>query len=200
MLRFAGSPVAWRRSDRNSGKWTIGLLQNSTCRPLSATRTSARHRHVCMLQVHEDDLSDPQSQGLISLHLAGMAADVPPGALFLDLSDLQRPNVTVWSAWDGPRIASIGALKMLPDGTGEIKSMRTHPDFIGRGAGARILATIVDAAKARGVRRLSLETGSGPSFEAARALYEKFGFREGEPYSAYVKTDFNHFLHLQLLD
>ncbi|PWN87293.1 acetyltransferase, GNAT family protein [Acaromyces ingoldii] len=170
-------------------------IQPARQRPL--TRKAAA---VCMLHIHEDDLSDPQSRRLISLHLAGMVADVPPGALFLGLSELQRPNVTVWSAWDGPRIASIGALKMLPDGTGEIKSMRTHPDLIGRGAGARILATIVDAAKARGIRRLSLETGSGPSFEAARALYEKFGFREGEPYSAYVKTDFNHFLHLQLLD
>ncbi|TPM94602.1 GNAT family N-acetyltransferase [Mesorhizobium sp. B2-1-3A] len=151
-----------------------------------------------MLMVREDDLSDHQSRDLIALHLVGMGATVPPGALFLDLSELQQPGVTVWSAWDGTRIASIGALKMLRDGTGEIKSMRTHPDFMGRGAGTRILATIIDAAKARGIRRLSLETGSGPSFEAARSLYEKFGFRKGEAYSNYTQTDFNHFLHLDL--
>ncbi|WP_245340446.1 GNAT family N-acetyltransferase [Mesorhizobium sp. WSM4313] len=100
--------------------------------------------------------------------------------------------------WEGSRIAGIGALKLLHDGTGEIKSMRTHPDFIGRGVGARILTTIIDAAKARGIRRLSLETGSGPSFQAAYSLYEKFGFRKGEAYAGYKQTDFNHFMHLDL--
>jgi hypothetical protein len=39
--------------------------------------------------------------------------------------------VTVWSAWENAKIASIGALKMLPDGTAEIKSMRTHPVLSG---------------------------------------------------------------------
>jgi putative acetyltransferase len=151
-----------------------------------------------MLRVREDDLSDPQSRDLVALHLAGMGATVPLGAVFLDLSDLQRSDVTVWSAWDGSRITSIGALKALRDGTGEIKSMRTHPDFTGRGAGTRILETIIEAAKARGIRRLSLETGSGPAFEAARSFYEKFGFRKGEAYSGYEQTDFNNFLHLDL--
>ena len=152
-----------------------------------------------MLTIREDDLSDEQSRDLIALHLAGMGENVPSGALFLGLSDLQKPNVTVWSAWESSRIASIGALKMLSNGNGEIKSMRTHPDFTGRGAGGRIVATIIDAAKARGLRRLSLETGSGPSFAGALSLYEKFGFTTGEPYSGYTQTDFNHFMHLDLV-
>ena len=152
----------------------------------------------CMLTVREEDLSDRQSRDLIALHLAEMETNVPPGALFLDLSELRRPDVTVWSAWDGSKIAGIGALKMLPDGTGEIKSMRTHPDVVGRGAGTRILTTIIDAARARGLRRLSLETGSGPSFQAARSMYERFGFRKGEDYAGHEQTDFNHFLHLGL--
>jgi putative acetyltransferase len=151
-----------------------------------------------MMTVRENDLSDQQSRDLIALHLAGMAANVPPGALFLGLSDLQRPEVTVWSVWDGLRIAGIGALKILPDGNGEIKSMRTHPDFTGRGVGACILRTIINAAKARGIPRLSLETGSGPSFQAAYSLYEKFGFRKGGAYAGYKQTDFNHVMHLDL--
>lgn len=151
-----------------------------------------------MLTVREDDLTSQQSRDLIALHLKGMEESVPLGALFLSVSDLQSPRVKVWSVWEGDDIASIGALKLLPDGTGEIKSMRTHPDFTGRGAGSRILETIIGAAKTRGLRRLSLETGSGPSFEAARTLYERFGFRKGEAYSGYEQTDFNHFLHLDL--
>ena len=151
-----------------------------------------------MFDVVEDDLSGEQSQDLIAFHLAGMNENVPDDAAFLGLSDLQRPEVTVWSAWENAKIASIGALKMLPDGTAEIKSMRTHPDFVGRGAGAIILKTIIAAASSRGVRRLSLETGSGSSFHAALALYQKHGFKKGEAYSSHTQTEFNLFLHLKL--
>jgi putative acetyltransferase len=151
-----------------------------------------------MFEVVEDDLTTVQSRDLIAFHLASMRENVPPGATFLDLTDLQRPEVTVWSAWENGRIVSVGALKTLPDGTGEIKSMRAHPDFTGRGAGAVILETIIAVAKARGLRRLSLETGSGSAFEPALALYQKYGFRKGEPYSTHKQTKFNHFLHLDL--
>jgi putative acetyltransferase len=151
-----------------------------------------------MFNVIEDDLTSTQSRELIAFHLAGMSESVPPGAVFLGLADLQQPEVTVWSAWEDTRIASIGALKILPDGTGEIKSMRTHPDFVGRGAGATILKTIIKAATARDLRRLSLETGSGSAFEAPLAFYQKFGFKKGASYSTYQQTEFNHFLHLDL--
>ena len=150
------------------------------------------------LLIKEDDLSSQQSHALVALHLAGMGTHVPPGAVFLGLSDLQSSGVTVWTTWDGANITGIGALKAMPDGTGEIKSMRTHPDYIGRGVGKQILQTIIDAARKRGISRLSLETGSGPTFEAAKALYERFGFQEGESYASYAKTDFNHFFHLDL--
>lgn len=152
-----------------------------------------------MFDIIEDNLSDPQSQALIAFHLAGMSESVPDGATFLGMADLRRPEVTVWSAWENGRIASVGALKMLPDGTGEIKSMRTHPDFVGRGAGAVILKAIIAAGRLRGLSRLSLETGSGDAFEAALALYRKHGFRKGEAYATHEQTEFNHFLHLDLI-
>lgn len=151
-----------------------------------------------MLDVIQDDLTNPQTRDLIAFHLAGMSENVPEGATFLDLSALERPDVTVWTAWEHGKIASVGALKLLGDGTGEIKSMRTHPDFIGRGAGAIILKTIIAAGRDRRLNRLSLETGSGDAFAAAMALYVKHGFRKGEAYSTHVQTEFNHFLHLDL--
>ncbi|MHA7817539.1 MAG: GNAT family N-acetyltransferase [Pseudohaliea sp.] len=151
-----------------------------------------------MFDITEDDLSSEQSRNLIALHLAGMSEDVPDDAKFLDLSDLLQPEVTVWSAWHNSKIASIGALKMLADGTAEIKSMRTHPDFVGHGAASIILKTIIAAASSRGIHRISLETGSGASFGAAYALYEKHGFKKGEAYSTHKQTEFNHFLHLDL--
>jgi putative acetyltransferase len=88
-------------------------------------------------------------------------------------------------------------LKDLGDGAGEVKSMRTHPDHLRRGVGAALLEHIIGAAKARGMARLSLETGRGPAFEAALALYRKRGFVDGPPFADYAPSDFNQFLHLE---
>jgi len=150
-------------------------------------------------EIRQDDLSGDQTRALLAIHLAGMQADSPPGSVFaLDLSGLQVPEVTVWTAWRKGRIASVGALKMLQDDTAEVKSMRTHPDFLRSGAASAILERIIAAAKSRGVKRLSLETGSGPAFEPALALYRRRGFVNGGPFSDYEQSAFNQFLHLSL--
>lgn len=153
-----------------------------------------------MFVIREDDLSSEQTRALLALHLAGMHGTSPPGSVFaLDLSGLAAPGVTVWTAGDEGRIAAIGALKMAPDGPAEVKSMRTHPDFMRRGAAAAILETIIAAATAGGARRLSLETGSGPSFDPALALYRKRGFVSGAAFGGYEQSDFNQLLHLELV-
>lgn len=152
-----------------------------------------------MVQIRKDDLSGQPTRALLALHLAGMQANSPPEAVFaLDLSGLQVPEVTAWSAWHGENIASIGALKMLGADQAEIKSMRTHPDFLRQGAGAAVLATIIAEARARGVKRLSLETGSGESFDAALTLYRRHGFANGPAFGGYTASAFNQFLHLEL--
>jgi putative acetyltransferase len=92
----------------------------------------------------------------------------------------------------------VGALKELIDGTGELKSMRTHPGHLRRGVAAILLEHVVNKAKARGLQRLSLETGSGPAFDPALALYRKRGFVDGEAFSDYERSAFNQFLHLPL--
>jgi putative acetyltransferase len=149
--------------------------------------------------IREDDLSGDQTRALLALHLSGMRADSPPGSVFaLDLSGLQIPEVTVWSAWRNGHIASVGALKMLQHNTAEVKSMRTHPDFLRSGAASAILERIIAVAKSRGVMRLSLETGSGPAFEPALAFYRRRGFVNGKPFSDYEQSAFNQFLHLPL--
>lgn len=149
--------------------------------------------------IREDDLSGEPTQALLAHHLAGMHATSPPGHSFaLDLSGLQAPGVTVWTAWDGDAIAGVGALKRLGDGVGELKSMRTHPDHLRRGVGAAILERIIAVASAEGLRRLSLETGSGAAFDAALSLYRRRGFTDGPAFGDYVASDFNQFLHLDL--
>lgn len=92
----------------------------------------------------------------------------------------------------------MGALKVLGDGTAEVKSMRTHPEHLRKGAAAALLEHLIAEARARGFTRLSLETGSGAPFEAALALYTRRGFIEGGPFGDYVASPFNGFFHLPL--
>jgi putative acetyltransferase len=128
-----------------------------------------------------------------------MHENSPPDSVFaLDLSGLRVPEVTVWTVWNGEALMGIGALKELGDGSGELKSMRTHPDHLRKGVAALLLDHIVAEARARGLKRLSLETGSGPAFEPALALYRTRGFVDGEPFGDYKRSVFNQFLHLRL--
>lgn len=152
-----------------------------------------------MFSIHPDDLTSEPTRRLLALHLAGMHANSPPGHVFaLDLSGLQAPGVSVWSVRAGDDVVGIGALKELGDGSAEVKSMRTHPDHLRRGVATLLLDHIVREARARGLTRLSLETGSGPAFEPALALYRKRGFVNGEAFGDYQASAFNQFLHLAL--
>jgi putative acetyltransferase len=151
------------------------------------------------MDIRRDDLSSSATQALLELHLAGMHASSPPGHVFaLDLSGLTAPDVTVWSAWDGTSIMGIGALKQHDRDLGELKSMRTHPDYLRKGVGAAILEHIISEARTRGLSLVSLETGRGPAFEPALALYRNRGFVEGEPFADYELSDFSQFFHLRL--
>jgi putative acetyltransferase len=128
-----------------------------------------------------------------------MHENSPPGSVFaLDLSGITAPDVTVWSVWQEGALAGMGALKVLCPTQGEVKSMRTHPAFLRRGVAAALLEHIIGEARVRGLARLSLETGSGPAFEPALALYRRRGFVPGEAFADYTRTAFNQFFHLDL--
>ena len=151
------------------------------------------------MQVEVADLDDPDVCALIAYHQKAMQDGSPPGMSFaLDLSGLRHPAVTVWAARIDGRVAAIGALKRLGEGRAELKSMRTHPDFLRRGIAAALLEEIIELARREGLQVLSLETGSGPAFEPALALYRKRGFVNGEAFADYRLTDFNQCLHLAL--
>ncbi len=151
------------------------------------------------ISIREDDLSHPRVQDLVALHLEGMHANSPQDSVFaLGLSSLEQPDVTVWTVWSGERVAAMGALNEVNPRTGEIKSMRTHPDFLRMGIAAQMLEHIIDAARARGYYRLCLETGSGEAFEAALKLYRNRGFVSCDAFGDYEKSAFNQFMELVL--
>jgi putative acetyltransferase len=149
--------------------------------------------------IREGDFTDPRVIALLKEHLAGMHANSPPGSVYaLDLSGLQRPDITFLALWDGDDLLAIGALREMTERSGEIKSMRTAQAHLRRGAGARLLEHMIALARARGYQRLSLETGSGEAFDAALALYRRYGFQNGEPFGDYEASAFNQFMHLDL--
>lgn len=151
------------------------------------------------MEIRVADLTDPQVLDLVRIHLHGMQANTPADHVFaLDLSGLQQPGITVWAAWREGRALGIGALQRLDAGSGEIKSMRTHPDHLRHGVGACLLDHIIAAARGAGLTRLSLETGRGDAFAPALALYVKRGFVSGPPFGDYAASPYNQFFHLAL--
>ena len=146
-------------------------------------------------RIVEDDLSGAVIRALLEQHFAGMLANSPAGSChFLDFDGLNAADVTFWSIHQDDALAGCGALKILDAGHGEIKSMRTADAFLRRGVAARMLDHIVTAARGRGLKRLSLETGSGAAFEPAIALYSRYGFDDCEPFADYKPDPFSRFM------
>ena len=153
------------------------------------------------LEVREVTLDDPQVRALALDHVQQMRAGSPPGQAFaLDLTGLDDPAITLFGAWRGGELLGIGALKQLDAGQAEIKSMRTRADALRQGVARALLEAIIAQAKEVRLNRLSLETGSGPAFEPALALYRARGFRNGDAFADYENTEFNQCLHLDLID
>lgn len=142
-----------------------------------------------------DDLSSQEVQALVAEHLAGMHGNSPPGHVnALAVDGLRKPAITFWTAWQGDSLCGCGALKELSATAGEVKSMRTTSAFARQGVGQAVLSEIVNTARSRGYRHLYLETGTGPSFEAAHALYAKNGFEWCGAFGEYKATEFNVFM------
>lgn len=138
------------------------------------------------MRIVEGGLDDPRVVALLHIHLTRARAETAPGSAHaLDLSGLRSAEVTFWSAWESDEVVGVGALRRLTQEHGEIKSMHTAEAARGRGVGSALLQHIMDMARARGMSRLSLETGSWPYFEPARALYARHGFVECAPFGDY---------------
>ncbi|MEH3037063.1 MAG: GNAT family N-acetyltransferase [Sphingomonas adhaesiva] len=151
------------------------------------------------MDVRVDDPNNPALADLLRAHVAEQHGNVPHGFAFaLDADALSGPDITFLSAWDGDTLAGMGALKQLDATSGEVKSMRAAPDYLGKGAGRAVLDRIVATARARGYRRLYLETGTTAAYDAALALYRRAGFVSCPPFADYAASPHNQFFMLDL--
>jgi putative acetyltransferase len=154
-----------------------------------------------MMRIIEGDLNDPRVVELLQVHVTtARAATAPGSAHALDLSGLQSPEIGVWTIWDDQTLLGVGALQRLSADHGEIKSMHTAQSMRRRGAGRAMLRHIIATARASGMARLSLETGSWDYFRPAHALYRSHGFVECAPFADYVLDPNSVFMTLDLRD
>jgi putative acetyltransferase len=136
---------------------------------------------------------------LLGRHLDHMASLSPPENVFaLDVEGLLDPGVTFYACRRDSELLAVGALKQLDQRHGEIKSMHTAQAARGRGLGRLMLMHLIGVGRARGYRRLSLETGSMDGFAPARSLYASAGFAECGPFGGYPATEYSTFMTLQL--
>ena len=130
-----------------------------------------------MIRIIQGDFSDPRVTDLLRIHLTAARAQTAPGSAHaLDVAELQSPEITFWAIWEDETLLGIGALKRLSADHGEVKSMHTAASVRRKGAGSAMLHHIIAAARACGMSRLSLETGSWDYFRPARAFYARHGF------------------------
>lgn len=147
----------------------------------------------------EGGLDDPRVVALLQTHISRARAETARGSAHaLDLDALRAPDVTFWSAWEGDQVVGVGALRRLTPHHGEVKSMHTAESARGRGVGSALLRQIMAAARMRGMKRLSLETGAWPYFLPARALYARHGFVECGPFGEYREDPNSVFMTLEI--
>ena len=151
------------------------------------------------MEIKRDDLTGKEIAELINCHLNSMAMHSPPESIHaLNLKELNKPCVTFWSVWEGNELVGCGALKELSKNHGEIKSMKTSPNYLRRGVAKRMLEHIINVAKERNYKKLSLETGSLDAFKPAQKLYEGFGFSYCAPFADYKEDPNSVFMTKEL--
>lgn len=177
------------------------LFSQFRCRSIVAVLTRQRRavpgRVPPMIRIVVGDLNDSRVIALLKIHLLNARAQTAPGSAHaLDLDGLQSPGVTFWTIWDDEILLGMGALKRLSPDHGEVKSRHTVEAM--RRKGLASMRHIIAAARASGMVRLSLETGSWDYFRPARALYKKHGFVECRPFADYVPDPNSVFMTLDL--
>ena len=151
------------------------------------------------MRIVAGDLDNSQIRALLEHHLVIARAETAPGSAHaLDLESLRASNINFWAAWDGNELLAVGALKRLSNDHGEVKSMHTARATRRRGVGTAMLVHIVETARAMGMSRLSLETGSWPYFLPAREFYKRHGFIECQPFGEYAADENSVFMTLDL--
>lgn len=159
----------------------VGVVGRSVGR---VNRTSGQVRIVA------EPSDGPVAVSLLREYAAGIVSrfygrEATPAEIELPLAestpaDFEAPRGAFFVAYldDGP-VGCVG-VRHLDEDTSELKRLYVRPSARGLGLGAALTGEVERAARASGRRRVCLDTRS--DLVEARALYERLGYVETEPY------------------
>ncbi len=141
---------------------------------------------------------DPQRADVaqvLARHHALMRSQSPAESCHVKTGDeLVDAGGALFGLRSGGKLMAIGAMVALEPAHFELKSMHVLAQARGKGLGRVLLEGMIARARADGVKRLSLETGSQEDHAAARALYVGAGFVECPPFGDYVADPLSTFM------
>ena len=172
------------------------LARGARNRPaLAARRDRCYQSDMERFAIEVDDPQRDDVRALLEQHLSFARGTTPPEDVHaLDLDGLLEPTITLFSLRVDGELLGVGAIKQLDLQHAEIKSMHTAAAARRRGVGRAIVDHLLAVAAARGVRRISLETGAGEAFAPARALYAEAGFVPCGPFGEYEASPNSAFM------
>lgn len=130
---------------------------------------------------------------------AELSATYPePGATHfrLDEAEVDGTRGAVFVARLLDEAVGCGAVRLLTGDAAELKRMYVAPRWRGRGVSRALLEAAEGFAVERGAKRALLETGERQI--AARALYDRAGYRRAEPFGEYVGSPLSVCMEKQL--
>ncbi|WP_171208914.1 MULTISPECIES: GNAT family N-acetyltransferase [unclassified Ruegeria] len=154
-----------------------------------------------MIDIREADPGSEDLRPIIQAHLAHSWDATPQTSNHtLDVEALREPGIRFWALYEGNTALGCGALKTLPDGTAEVKSVHVIAAARGRGLARIMMTHLADLAQREGLSALVLETGAAhlPEYDAARKLYAALGYSYCDPIYGYAPDPNSAFMRLAL--
>ena len=154
-----------------------------------------------MIEIREADPTSEALRPIFEAHFAhGETAGPAESNHTMDAEALSGPDIRFWVLYEAAQPLGCGALKMLPDGTAEVKSVHIVVEARGRGLARLMMNHLAKFARSQGVSALVLETGAAhlPEYDAARKLYEALGYSYCGPIFGYANDPNSAFMRLGL--
>ena len=154
---------------------------------------------MVVIEVRREALASPTAQALIAALNAELLSRYPRGddSYFrLDPEEVGAGRGAFLVAHADGAPVGCGAVRVIGDGMAEIKRMYVTPEWRQRGVARRVLDALETEARALGVTRLLLETGTRQP--EAIALYTKAGYVERDGFGDYPPSPLNVFMEKRL--
>ena len=151
------------------------------------TLAAPRRQYLIRAMITLERTTTPteEARALITELEAELSGDYEPHQRHgLSIEKVFQPHIAFFIVRRDGKPIGCGGIA-FDDGFAEIKRMYVRPGVRGRGVAQAVLARLEAEAKARGVKRLTLETGD--VLHAAIRVYERAGFTRCAAFGDYLK-------------